>query len=126
MSVIAFLVLFHTVPTMYNNFTIFSDFFRQELNNLKTAHVQTQRYVSDQESQRKHLEARLHAEMETHSRYVQTLQGQIQYHSSRAQSLQHSLDSLSAQQVNQVIEKRKISLKRYFSRPVLSCNRNGN
>jgi len=77
---------------------------RQELNNLKTAHVQTQRYVSDQESQRKHLEARLHAEMETHSRYVQTLQGQIQYHSSRAQSLQHSLDSLSAQQVNQQID----------------------
>ena len=36
-----------------------------------------------------------------HQRYVQTLQGQIQYHSSRAQGLQHSLDSLSAQQVKQ-------------------------
>lgn len=77
---------------------------RQELNQLKTAHVQTQRYVSDQESQRKHLEARLHGEMENHQRYVQTLQNQIQYHSTRANGLQHSLDSLSAQQVNQQMD----------------------
>merc|ERR1712223_2030099 len=71
---------------------------RQELNSLKSAHVNSQKYLSEHESQRKHLEARLQHEMEGHQRYVQTLQGQIQYHSSRAQGLQHSLDSLSAQQ----------------------------
>ena len=91
------------------------------MNSLKSAHVNSQKYLSEHESQRKHLEARLQHEMEGHQRYVQTLQGQIQYHSSRAQGLQHSLDSLSAQQqvkivvcTSGVFGDRKTSF-RYFS-----------
>ena len=54
------------VKNQFNDFDLLNIFsrFRQELNSLKTAHVQSQRYLSDQESQRKHLEARLHAEIE--------------------------------------------------------------
>ena len=86
---------------IFPNILIF--FSRQELNSLKSAHVNSQKYLSEHESQRKHLEARLQHEMEGHQRYVQTLQGQIQYHSSRAQGLQHSLDSLSAQQQVKIV-----------------------
>ena len=34
------------------------------------------------------------------SHYINTLQGQIQYHATRAQGLQISLDSVQQQQVN--------------------------
>merc|ERR1711971_1320284 len=60
--------------------------------------VQSQRYVNDLEAQRKQLEARLHAEAENHKHYINTLQGQIQYHATRAQGLQVSLDSVQQQQ----------------------------
>jgi len=73
---------------------------RVELNGSRNTTVQSQRYVNDLEAQRKQLEARLHAEAENHKHYINTLQGQIQYHATRAQGLQVSLDSVQ-QQVQQ-------------------------
>ena len=74
--------------------------FRVELNGSRNTIVQSQHYVNDLEAQRKQLEARLHAEAENHKHYINTLQGQIQYHATRAQGLQVSLDSVQQQQVN--------------------------
>jgi len=71
---------------------------RVELNGSRNTTVQSQRYVNDLEAQRKQLEARLHAEAENHKHYINTLQGQIQYHATRAQGLQVSLDSVQQQQ----------------------------
>ena len=70
------------------------------MNGSRNTTVQSQRYVNDLEAQRKQLEARLHAEAENHKHYINTLQGQIQYHATRAQGLQVSLDSVQQQQVN--------------------------
>ena len=72
---------------------------RVDLNGARNTTVQSQRYVNELEAQRKQLEARLHAEIEGHQRYVATLQGQIQYHATRAQGLQASLDNVQQQQV---------------------------
>merc|ERR1712156_1386560 len=71
---------------------------RVDLNGARNTTVQSQRYVNELEAQRKQLEARLHAEIEGHQRYVATLQGQIQYHATRAQGLQASLDNVQQQQ----------------------------
>merc|ERR1712192_31845 len=71
---------------------------RVELNGSRNTTVQSQRYVNDLEAQRKQLEARLHAEAENHKHYINTLQGQIHYHATRAQGLQVSLDSVQQQQ----------------------------
>ena len=76
--------------------------FRVELNGSRNTTVQSQRYVNDLEAQRKQLEARLHAEAENHKHYINTLQGQIQYHATRAQGLQVSLDSVQQQVQQQV------------------------
>jgi len=71
---------------------------RVDLNGARNTTVQSQRYVNELEAQRKQLEARLHAEMEGHQRFTATLQGQIQYHATRAQGLQVSLDNVQQQQ----------------------------
>merc|ERR1711971_915306 len=71
---------------------------RVELNGSRNTTVQSQRYVNDLEAQRKQLEAGLHSEAENHKHYINTLQGQIQYHATRAQGLQVSLDSVQQQQ----------------------------
>lgn len=68
------------------------------MNAARTNQVQHQRYVNDLEAQRKQMEARLHAEMEGHQRFVATLQSQIQYHATRAQNLQVTVDSVQQQQ----------------------------
>ena len=86
--------------------------FRVELNGSRNTTVQSQRYVNDLEAQRKQLEARLHAEAENHKHYINTLQGQIQYHATRAQGLQVSLDSVQQQQVN-IISKHSNFVKKY-------------
>ena len=86
--------------------------FRVELNGSRNTTVQSQRYVNDLEAQRKQLEARLHAEAENHKHYINTLQGQIQYHATRAQGLQVSLDSVQQQQVN-IILKNPNFVKKY-------------
>jgi len=71
---------------------------RVDLNGARNTTVQSQRYVNELEAQRKQLEARLHAEIEGHQRYVATLRGQVQYHATRAQGLQASLDNVQQQQ----------------------------
>ena len=82
------------------------------MNGSRNTTVQSQRYVNDLEAQRKQLEARLHAEAENHKHYINTLQGQIQYHATRAQGLQVSLDSVQQQQVN-IISKNPNFVKQY-------------
>ena len=82
------------------------------MNGSRNTTVQSQRYVNDLEAQRKQLEARLHAEAENHKHYINTLQGQIQYHATRAQGLQVSLDSVQQQQVN-IISKSRNFVKKY-------------
>ena len=72
---------------------------RVDLNGARNTTVQSQRYVNELDAQKKQLEARLHAEIENHQRYVATLQNQIQYHATRAQGLQVSLDNVQQQQV---------------------------
>ena len=69
------------------------------MNGARNTTVQSQRYVNDLEAQRKQLEARLQGDNENHQRFIATLQGQIQYHATRAQNLQVSLDSVQQQQV---------------------------
>ena len=91
--------------------------FRVELNGSRNTTVQSQRYVNDLEAQRKQLEARLHAEAENHKHYINTLQGQIQYHATRAQGLQVSLDSVQQQvqqQVKIISKIRLYSLRKYW------------
>ena len=69
------------------------------MNGARNTTVQSQRYVNELEAQKKQLEQRLHAEVEGHQRYVATLQSQIQYHATRAQGLQVSLENVQQQQV---------------------------
>ena len=69
------------------------------MNGARNTTVQSQRYVNELEGQKKQLEQRLHSEVENHQRYVATLQSQIQYHATRAQGLQVSLENVQQQQV---------------------------
>jgi len=71
---------------------------RVDLNGARNTTVQSQRYVNELEGQKKQLEQRLHSEVENHQRYVATLQSQIQYHATRAQGLQVSLENVQQQQ----------------------------
>jgi uncharacterized protein (DUF3084 family) len=77
--------------------------YRQELNQMKSNQVASQRYIDELQTGSKHaaqnLEARYQAEVDAHQRDVVALQGQIQYHAARAQSLQATLDTM---QVNPV------------------------
>ena len=86
------------------------------MNGSRNTTVQSQRYVNDLEAQRKQLEARLHAEAENHKHYINTLQGQIQYHATRAQGLQVSLDSVQQQQVNNIFLKNVKKYQKIFQK----------
>ena len=92
----------HPLSTFFILILYVFPIFRVELNGSRNTTVQSQRYVNDLEAQRKQLEARLHAEAENHKHYINTLQGQIQYHATRAQGLQVSLDSVQQQVQQQV------------------------
>ena len=71
---------------------LISFFFRHELNQSRTTQVQSQqRYVNELESAKRTFEAQLHQEHESQKNLVVNLQGQVQFHMSRANSLQATI-----------------------------------
>ena len=79
---------------IWGNFSPFFQFlyFRHELNQSRTTQVQSQqRYVNELESAKRTFEAQLHQEHESQKNLVVNLQGQVQFHMSRANSLQATI-----------------------------------